>query len=434
MNAVLYNNDLWGMPSFLHNGVDSKLLMQIYLLKDNQSLSLCLFGVGKILKNGCYSQYILLRSQEKGKLSPLPRNMIPQVMEQLRAFTDAGTLAEILSEIYEPRMFPGKGFQYVSLSPSLRCEICNPEAFPHCPSVYGRIGETKFPIQTLTLYCLNGLDHRVCFETNVSNIPNLRNLHLLAGTQLLVDEKIEGEFFPISIGQAENSFSFRGITQEVYYTSTSKIEKLSYTTNLDSPVGITDFLFSSAGLKDRVVIPDKELYNWYMIVIPISKLSIEHDFGLGSVSFITKEHDELKRISQHIGTLFDEYSAFALVHVNEHSLFKAYTKARNQINLALQLLINLVRDDSPCLVHGLCEQLQTQSMSNFDASIEMTSWFYLECAFPLHRLFGNSQSLLDNDSFPALIPPRTTTSFLLTRGADHQPQSPCAVPRDQAIR
>ena len=116
---MLYNNDLWGMPSFLHNGVDSKLLMQIYLSKDNQSLSLCLFGVGKILKNGCYSQYILLTSQEKGKLSPLPRNMIPQVMEQLRAFTDAGTLAEILSEIYEPRMFPGKGFQYVSLSPRL---------------------------------------------------------------------------------------------------------------------------------------------------------------------------------------------------------------------------------------------------------------------------------------------------------------------------
>ena len=35
--------------------------------------------------------------------------------------------------------------------------------------------------------------------------------------------------------------------------------------------------------------------------------------------------------------------------------------------------------------------------------------------------------------FPALTLPRTTTSILLTRGADHQPQSPCSAPHAQAI-
>ena len=35
--------------------------------------------------------------------------------------------------------------------------------------------------------------------------------------------------------------------------------------------------------------------------------------------------------------------------------------------------------------------------------------------------------------FPALTPPRTTTSFLLTKGADHQYRSPCTAPRAQAL-
>ena len=36
--------------------------------------------------------------------------------------------------------------------------------------------------------------------------------------------------------------------------------------------------------------------------------------------------------------------------------------------------------------------------------------------------------------FPALTPPRTTTSFLLTRGADHSSQSPCSALRAQGNR
>ena len=35
--------------------------------------------------------------------------------------------------------------------------------------------------------------------------------------------------------------------------------------------------------------------------------------------------------------------------------------------------------------------------------------------------------------FPALTPLRTTTSFLLTKGADHPSQSPCSAPRAQAL-
>ena len=395
---MLYTNEMWGAPSFSYNGVSAKLLMQIYLQKDNRGIPLCLFGVGKERAKGDYLQYLLLKNQGKGKLSPIPRDLLPQIMEQLRAFTDAGILSGKLSEIYDPRTFPGKGLQRVNLSARLQCEIDDTAASSRCPSIQVKIGDSKFSIQALTLYCLDGLDHRVCFETHVSNVPSLRNYHLLAGAQLLVDEKIEGEFFPTALNISGDFFTFHGITQEEHYASSSRLQKLKYTTNSNSPVGIMDFLFSSSGLKDRVSIPENELYNWYMVIIPIAKLSIEQEFGLGSVSFITKDHNELKRISEHIGTLFDEYSTFALVHVNEHSLFKAYTKAKNQINLALQLMINLVRDDSPCQVHGLSEKLQTRSMDVFDASIEITSWFYLECTFPLHRLFGTAKSILNSDS------------------------------------
>lgn len=395
---MLYTNEMWGAPSFSYNGVNAKLLMQVYLQKENRGIPLCLFGVGKERAKGDYLQYLLLKSQGKGKLSPIPRDLLPQIMEQLRAFTDAGILSGILSEIYDPRTFPGKGQQRVNLSARLQCEIDGTVASSRCPSIQVKIGDSKFPIQALTLYCLDGLDQRVCFKTHVSNVPSLRNFHLLAGAQLLVDEIIEGEFFPTALNISGDFFTFHGITQEEHYASSSRLQELKYITNSNSPVGIMDFLFSSSGLKDRVSIPENELYNWYLVIIPIAKLSIEQEFGLGSVSFITKDHDELKRISEHIGTLFDEYSTFALVHVNEHSLFKAYNKAKTQINLALQLLINLVRDDSPCQVHGLSEKLQTRSMDVFDASIEATSWFYLECTFPLHRLFGNAKSILNSDS------------------------------------
>ena len=49
-------------------------------------------------------------------------------------------------------------------------------------------------------------------------------------------------------------------------------------------------------------------------------------------------------------------------------------------------------------------------------------------------LFINTKSTdTEKPWFPALTLPRTTTSFLLTKGANHQPQSPCSAPRAQTI-
>ena len=70
-------------------------------------------------------------------------------------------------------------------------------------------------------------------------------------------------------------------------------------------------------------------------------------------------------------------------------------------------------------IDGLAALVQTQ----FGQEMEETSLYRNRSIIPRYR----------KPWFPALTLPRTTTSFLLTRGADHQSRSSCSVLRAQAI-
>ena len=89
------------------------------------------------------------------------------------------------------------------------------------------------------------------------------------------------------------------------------------------------------------------------------------------------------------------------------------------------------------------KQLQTSHNQYFDDAVMIAgivNAFYSE-KYPLGRkkvqkLLYRNRSIIPRYRkpwFPALTLPRTTTSFLLTRGVDHPSQIACAALRAQAI-
>jgi len=121
---------------------------------------------------------------------------------------------------------------------------------------------------------------------------------------------------------------------------------------------LSDFIVSSAGLFNAVQLPKEftQSSKWYTIIIPVMGIEITSSFGIGCVEFHTKEDQEISRILD-FEENFNVYRAYAIVHVNSEKMYAAFQTGKQQIEQTLDLLINLLKDDSLFSVHSLGNRL-----------------------------------------------------------------------------
>ena len=188
---------------------------------------------------------------------------------------------------------------------------------------------------------------------------------------------------------------------------------------------LSDFIVSSAGLFNAVQLP-KELTQsskWYTIIIPVMGIEITSSFGIGCVEFHTKEDQEISRILD-FEENFNAYRTYAIVHVNSEKMYSAFQTGKQQIEQTLDLLINLLKDDSLFSVHSLGNRLLSRDIDFFERKVELSPWAYIETPVNNAHLSynfqeaSNSSPIQISNDFLNLIPEIQKAELLLIKAID----------------
>lgn len=149
-------------------------------------------------------------------------------------------------------------------------------------------------------------------------------------------------------------------------------------------------------------------------------LEITNSFGVGCVEFFTKEDQSISRILDFEDN-FRAYKTFALVHVNSEKMYLAFQIGKQQIEQTLDLLINLLKDDSLFSIHSLGNHLLSRDIDFFERKVELAPWVYIETPFnDAHISYnfqetGNPSPLQVSGIFLELIPEIKKAELLLIK-------------------
>jgi hypothetical protein len=142
---------------------------------------------------------------------------------------------------------------------------------------------------------------------------------------------------------------------------------------------ISDFIVSSAGLFNSVAIPEDYLsqQKWFTIVTPVKGLQLSQEFGIGCVEFCSKENKEIKRVID-FDKRFNEYITFTLVHINSEKMFSAYFAAKRQVEQAIDLIVNILKDDCIYSLHSLGGSLCERNIELYEKKVVLSTLTYIE--------------------------------------------------------
>lgn len=185
---------------------------------------------------------------------------------------------------------------------------------------------------------------------------------------------------------------------------------------------LSDFIVSSAGLSNSVHFPPEftQCQKWYTVIIPVLGLEVSNSFGMGCVEFFAREDQAISRILD-FEENFDAYKTFALAHVNSEKMYSAFQIGKQQIEQTLDLLINLLKDDSLFSIHSLGKHLLSRDIDFFERKVELAPWVYIETPFNNAHLSynfqdtGNPSPLQVSSSFLELIPEIQKAELLLIK-------------------
>lgn len=231
----------------------------------------------------------------------------------------------------------------------------------------------------------DGLRMNVCFELEVCQLALLKNWGLLTPIRIYADGSLFEECYAQKTNLVEGRMLFDCEPQMLSVlgrreTGWMRIENIN-------PIDLSDFLISTAGFYDKVVFPEgtPSTPQWYNVVMPVEGLVFKKDFGIGNVQFCTVCSDELVHICEYSPNL-SEYDAFAVVNVNSDTLYHAFARAKKQIEQAVDLLVNILKDDSLYSIHALGDQIQSRNNNTFEPKVSIPPWVCIEIPFTGGRL------------------------------------------------
>lgn len=252
----------------------------------------------------------------------------------------------------------------------------------------------------------DGLNTNIYFVLNNECLAENRNWGALSKICLYLNEESIGEYFLLnSCIIDENQTAFLCQTKMNSILHRRKISGIHMEgINIYE---ISDFIISSAGLYNSVAIPEDYLkqQKWYTVVIPLMGLQLSEEFGLGGVEFCNKQNIEINRVLE-FDSRFTEFETYALVHINDVKMHSAFLAAKRQIDQAIDLLVNLLKDDSVFSVHSIGKFLSERNIDFFEKRVILSSLTYIESPQMNARLSSN---MAEPDDSPNLL---VTQQFL----------------------
>lgn len=411
----IYDIDLFTNPVIIHSIVHYCHIQITIKICKNKFLSVAVFSTEKPKHlNNNSSFFISGINRKTKKIIPIPVDCIEKVLSIMeKIHTNDKILDLVFNEIRgqyfaEERLI--KNTQTLKINGNIKLLTSNQSQYNSILVELQFNKQTVIKPEEIYYYACNGMDYSFCFELKKESLDLIKSWHTLSGLDLIVDKLSQGVFFPESINCKDNRVdmfcvpSYAPILKSVVMGNV-KAE------NIDV-FQLTEFITSIAELGFEVNYPDDYQIidkNWFTVVLAIEGIRIDKEFGIGNVEFINDNNEEIKRIIM-FDDCFSAYKAFALVHVNEGKLYSAYRKGRLQIERSLDLLINIVRDDSLFCAQSAGLTVISKRFDTIDKSIRLSEYVHIESpltkirlAYNLAKVNNDSPIVISDEQINALI-------------------------------
>ena len=416
----LFDFNLFQTPSIVDNVEYAIFNQWLIQLKSGEYID------GVILKPQKADEKFLMLALDKNekKIVPIPVNMLNSILSGIKHITfpnqlkNCTHLFETLPEIncrISKDCFLELSNQISVLVTSTAKIITN--KYIECEM----IEHLRMIPDTLFFSAFDGITTAVYFEIQTESLRLIKPWGILSKILFYRNNDFIGEYFTQRCEAINNStMSF---TCQPKIVSVLERRKMSGLKMIGINVyELSDFIVSSAGLLNSVQFPQEltQYQKWYTVIIPVLGLEITNSFGIGCVEFFAKEDEAVSRILA-FEENFDAYKTFALVHVNSEKLYSAFQIGKQQIEQALDLLINLLKDDSLFSIHSLGNHLLSRDIDFFERKVELSPWVYIETPYNSAQLSynfqetGNTSPLQVSKGFLDLIPEIQKAELLLIK-------------------
>lgn len=293
----------------------------------------------------------------------------------------------IIDSLQEKDIVLTSNMQFVKLTDSITAALTVQSHVPYKISdkIELEMLNIRLVPETFIFGAFDGLTTYLYFELDYANANLIKEWGILSPIEVYINNTSYGVYFAQKncvIGEQRISFLCQmkiaailgaGVIGAMHIEGINLYE-------------LSDFIVSSAGLYNSVAYPKDypKSQNWYTIIIPVIGLYIEAETGLGNVQFLTYKNEEIQRIIT-FDQQFAHYSSFALVHVNSEKLYTAFVQAKRQIEQAIDLLVNVIKDDSLFSNHSIGVQLSERDNCIFELKVELSTLVYVESPFSTAR-------------------------------------------------
>jgi len=383
-----------GSKTFNINGEDYKILLQMHIIPLQCTPNHILVLTSK---TSDHKLKIIAWNEKLKKIHSISHVDVKQVVDAIRKMPLDDKIRTCVSEI-DIENFNYESIRFETLASGIEMLIAGNETpvLSDTHKVESEFDGTRLCPSFFVYGAYNGLDLHVYFELEDSQIPLINNWGILSPIRIYIDNSLFGEFHAQNTYITEKTISFKCEPQIV--ATVKRRETGWIRTEKISPIDLSDFLISTAGLHDKVAFPENHLSTpqWYVVATPILGLNFIEDFGIGNVQFCTASSKEIAHILEFSPKL-TEYDNFALVNVNSNTLYHAFSQAKKQIEQAVDLLVNIIKDDSLYSIHGMGEHLLCRNSMIFEQKISIPSWVYIEVPFTGGKLLSNYAEIVKQE-------------------------------------
>lgn len=408
MEEFLCNSDLF-FQNFNIDGKECKLSLQLYIAKDSSALRIL------ILHSEKNADIVMLAWNKHSGPFSIPEDWIPSILYAIRQIPIPDKQRDSLESLKKIELPTSnileQSSQFVALSK-------NVFVLTQHPNYSNQLSEDA----NIEIELIHQPYIRPEFFVYAAFDSVISYLYFEISQQIAESNKNWGILSPITMHTG--SLSAEGFyAQELRIVSETNVSFLCQqriVSTLErrkmgqmhvegvSPFELMDFIVASAGFANSVSFPASyvERPNWYTVVIPTIGLKIETEIGIGNVQFCSSENDEIKRIVP-FDNRFLLFQSFAVVHVNNSKIYAAVMQAKKQVEQGLDLLINMIKDDSLYSMHSIGNVLLERSNTRFEKKVSLSSFIYVESPLTNSKM---SCDLSNPDSTPDLV----VNSSLLT--------------------
>ena len=364
---------------FIINKDEHKVLLQMSITPLQNTTNRVLVLNSKINNQNLK---IVAWNERLKKILPIACVDAKQVIDSISKMPFEDKFRDRISALQVEKVFCSKSLHFEALSEGIEMLIAGSSE----PALYDAHQiEVEFDAIKLTpthfVYgAFDGLRMRVYFELERHQTESIKNWGILSPIRIYIDSSFSGEYYAQNTYMVGETVSFECepkivATLERRKTGWMRIEKIN-------PIDLTDFLASTAGLHNTVVFPEgyPTASKWYIVATPLSGLTFEKDFGIGNVLFCTASSKEIIHICE-FSPMLSEYDSFALVNVNSDTLYHAFIQAKKQIEQAVDLLVNILKDDSLYSIHSIGKHLLCRDNNVFEQKVSVPSLVYIEVPF-----------------------------------------------------